>query len=190
MEVKSLYSTPIWTSNFPTFEKDKDLLIKIIQNNIQENQILKDIHRCEEFSSLFEYICDITHYISDQFGFSKRKIAISSSFINSNIYDNHPNNTKIVNKNIFSGVFCIKKSNNLNHLYISNPGLNKMWLGLNLVENKNELNSENVKIDLSEGGIAIWPSYVPHFFKNDDIENENILLSFGIMVLPENGSLL
>jgi len=183
-----IYSTPIWERELSEYdEKIKENILSVVKKyDIGENKTSssKNIFKEKEFSFLFDQACESVNYACDSFGIMDRTIFVNSAWIqylNSNIggIDEH------LNYDTFSGVICIKSSENSGKLCLKNISINHLWGGLILCDKKNNLNAKQVKINLEEGKIIIWPSYLPVSFDANKNDEETILIYFNCFVVPK-----
>lgn len=178
-----LFSTPIWRDIFPDFNKEKEKIVEFISNN-KNNTNNIHIHQFEEFFDIFTYISVVSNEACNALNFIDRNVYITSSWAeinNGKIFFNE----KSSQKELFSGAFCIKTAEN-NKLVLPNLSMNCLWKGLNLVTQKNDFVSKEVKIDLQEGELILWPSYLPHHFEKNNFEEDLILLCFNVIAIPTN----
>lgn len=192
MNLMSIYSTPIWESNYPEFETHKDVFLNILREYKEENPSLTDIgyrspnkiHHIPEFRNLFEYICQMGFKSCLDLDFVDVDIAVTSAWLNINdsrqcIINDH------VHNEVFSGVFYLQAPEGSGDLVIQNPGLNRLWKGLSLCSEKNQYTAENIKIQPSEGNIILFPSYIPHSVGANNHDEERISISFEMIALPK-----
>jgi hypothetical protein len=186
-----IYSTPIWEGELSVYdEKTKENILSVLKKyDLKENKInpnsRKDIYKEKEFSPLIEQACEYVDGACDSFGIVDRNIFVNSAWIqylNSNIVGIEEN----LNYDTFSGIICIKSSENSGKLCIRNISINHLWSGLILCDKKNNLNAKQVKINLEEGKIIIWPSYLPVSFDANKNDEETILIYFNCFVIPKS----
>jgi uncharacterized protein (TIGR02466 family) len=197
MELINIFSTPIWRSEFPEFDKFQEIFLEKIQefrknnpesdahSNVNGYQSPNGIHMIEEFSSLFNYVCFMVNQSADDLKFKDRDIFITSSWVNiadsrSSMMNHH------THEHTFSGIFYLKFPENSGKLCLINEGVNTMWNGAKLIDQKINLNAESVKIEPSEGDIILFPSYLPHSVDTNNHDDERISISFNILLMPKN----
>jgi uncharacterized protein (TIGR02466 family) len=191
MNLMPIYSTPIWQTEYPEFEKEQEIILDACKRYRQENpssdrksnvggyQSPKFLHAKEELVPLFNYISAIANQAAEDLNFVERDIFITSSWVNYN--DTRQSmNSQHVHGDVFSGVFYLKVPENSGRLSIINPGINLMWMGCNLTSEKNQFTAESVKIEPEEGQILLWPSYLPHSVETNDHDEERISISFSL----------
>ena len=197
MELINIFSTPIWKSEFPEFDKFQEIFLEKIKefrennpesdthSNVNGYQSPNGIHLMEEFSSLFNYICFMANQSANDLKFKDRDIFITSSWANiadsrSAMMNHH------AHEHTFSGIFYLKVPENSGRLCLVNEGINTMWNGANLIDQKINLNAESVKIEPSEGEIILFPSYLPHSVDTNNHDDERISIAFNILMMPKN----
>jgi uncharacterized protein (TIGR02466 family) len=196
----SIYSTPIWQSEFPNFLEHKESFLKaikdykketnegLIHSNINGYQSPPNLHSKTELKSLFEYICSLSNKAVRDLDFIDCDVFVSSSWANINDSKNCIN-VEHIHGDTFSGVFYVDAPNGSGKLYLKNPGINSMWAGCDLCQNKNQYTGEVIKITPVEGNIMLWPSYLPHSVEPNNHDKERISIAFNIVVLPKNSVL-
>jgi uncharacterized protein (TIGR02466 family) len=199
MNILQIFSTPVWEASLPNFQDNKDNFIasaqefrdqftegtkfNFVHNSYQSPPILT---RNPVFAPLFDYACQLGLKAAFDLQMMPCDVVVTSAWIN--IQDSskamlldHVHN----DNSVFSGVFYLKIPENSGKLVFSNPGLNQMWLGLNLIENKNKFTSERLQITPVEGGMFLWPSYLPHRTLPNNHEEARISISFNLLTLPK-----
>lgn len=197
MQLINIFTTTIWRSEFPEFDKFQEIFLEKIKefrkNNPESNthssvngyQSPNGIHLMEEFSPLFNYICFMANQSADDLKFKDRDIFITSSWVN--IADSKSSMMNFHrHEHTFSGVFYLKFPENSGKLCLVNEGINTMWDGAKLINQKTNLNAESVKIEPSEGEIILFPSYLPHSVETNNHDDERISISFNILMMPKN----
>lgn len=196
MTLIPIYSIPIWKTEYPKFEEQKDIILDACKRYRQENpesnrksnvggyQSPKFLHSKEELAPLFNYIAALAIYASKDLNFVNIDVFITNSWVNYND-SRQAMNAQHVHGDVFSGVFYLKVPKESGKLCITNSGINLMWLGCNLADEKNEFTAESVKIEPEEGQIIIWPSYIPHSVETNNHDEERISISFNIIALPK-----
>ena len=197
MHVIPVYSVPIWQSDYPDFERDKEIFINSIRkykeqnptketprSNIAGYQSPDTLHHVAELRPLFEYICQIGFKACADLDFIDCDIAITSAWLNIND-SRQCMNSQHVHGDVFSGVFYLQAPEESGKLSIFNPAINRMWKGCELAEQKNQYTGESIKIEPEEGAIIIFPSYLPHSVETNNHDEERISISFNIIALPK-----
>jgi len=198
MNLMSVFSVPLWQSDYPEFESHKNIFLEKVReykdqnhsvqkSNVAGYQSPNTIHHIEELRPFFEYACQMAFQASADLGFMDCDIAITSAWANVN--DSRQSMIcEHVNENTFSGVFYLSAPEKSGNLCIPNPAINKMWDGLNAVEQKNQFTAEVIRIEPEEGNIVLVPSYLSQYVETNDHDEETISISFNLIVLPK-GSL-
>ena len=200
MNLASIYSTPIWQSEFPDFEEHKGQFIQAIRDlkekypegvsksNLFGYHSQDKIHNEEErIHPLLHYAGSMALKAAEDLGFISVDVALSSVWFNIND-TRQCMNAEHVHGDTFSGVFYLKAPEGSGKLVLQNPGINRIWQGLSLVEKKNQFTGEKIRIVPAEGNIVMFPSYLPHWVEPNDHDDERISISFNAICLPE-GSL-
>jgi len=199
MNILQIFSTPVWEAGFPNFQDNKDNFIasaqefreqfpegsksNFVQNTYQSPPILT---RNPAFAPLFEYVCQLGLKAAFDLQMMPCDVVVTSAWIN---FQDSPKAMLLdhvhSDNSVFSGVFYLKIPENSGKLVFTNPGLNQMWLGLNLIENKNKFTSERLQITPVDGSIFLWPSYLPHRTLPNNHEEDRISISFNLLTLPK-----
>lgn len=197
MNLVSIYSTPLWQSEYPEFEEHKELFLNAIKTYREENppketprsniagyQSPDTLHFVPELRPLFEYICQMAFKASADLDFIDCDIALTSAWLNVND-SRQCMNSEHVHGEVFSGVFYLQAPEESGKLSIVNPGINRMWKGCALAMQKNQFTGESIRIEPVEGNILLFPSYVPHSVETNNHDEERISISFNIIALPK-----
>lgn len=197
MNLISIYSTPIWQSEYPEFEENKNLFLEIIKKYKKENpprefakssvfgyQSPDTLQNVEEFRPLFEYICQLGFQAAADLDFIDCDVAITSAWLNVND-SRQCINSDHIHDSVFSGVFYLKSPEGSGKLNIANPGINRIWKGCVLASKKNQFTGENIRIEPEEGNIILFPSYIPHSVEPNNHDEERISISFNVIALPK-----
>jgi uncharacterized protein (TIGR02466 family) len=199
MNILQIFSTPVWESNLPNFQDHKETLIEAAKelreqfpdgsrSNFSHNSYISPpiLTRNPVFAPVFDYVCQLGMKAAFDLQFMQCETVVTAAWIN--VQDSpkamlldHVHN----DNSIFSGVVYLKVPENSGKLAFSNIGLNQMWTGLNLVENKNKFTSERLQITPSEGAVFIWPSYLPHRTLPNNHDDSRISISFNLLTLPK-----
>jgi uncharacterized protein (TIGR02466 family) len=200
MNLTTGFSTPIWQTKYPGFE----------ENRVQFTQSVRDLrerypeglsksnlfgyHSFERIHEEDERIHPLLHYIgemvlkaAEDLGFISVDVALTSVWFNIND-SRQCMNAVHAHGDTFSGVFYLKSPEGSGKLVLQNPGINRLWQGLSLVERRNHFTGERISIAPVEGSIVIFPSYLPHWVEPNNHDDERISISFNAICLPE-GSL-
>jgi len=196
MNLTTIYSTPIWQTEYPEFEEQKKIILDVCKRYRKENpepdrksniggyQSPRFLHAKEELAPLFNYISAVANSAAEDLNFVERDIFITNSWVNFND-TRQAMNAQHVHGDVFSGVFYLKVPEDSGKLCVINPGINLMWMGCNLTNEKNQFTAESVKIEPEEGQIILWPSYLPHSVETNDHDDERISISFNVIMLPK-----
>ena len=192
-----IYSTPLWQSEYPDFEEEKESLLKALKqykeqtptkeaprSNIAGYQSPSTVQQLEEIRPVFEYICQMAYKASADLDFIDCDVAVTEAWINVND-SRQCMNSEHIHGEVFSGVFYLQAPEGSGKLSIVNPGINRMWKGCQLVSQKNQFTGESIRIEPVEGNIILFPSYLPHSVETNDHDEERISLSFNIIALPK-----
>jgi len=197
MNLMPIYYTPLWQSEYPDFEEEKETLLKTLKefkeqtptketprSNIAGYQSPSTLQQLEELRPVFEYICQMAFKASADLDFVECDIALTEAWLNVND-SRQCMNSEHVHGEVFSGVFYLQAPDGSGKLTISNPGINRMWDGCGLVSQKNQFTGECIRIEPVEGNIILFPSYIPHSVETNDHDEERISISFNIIALPK-----
>ena len=198
MDLTSLYSVPLWNSEYPEFEEYKEIFLSSIKefreknpdgdknrkSNIAGYQSPPTLHHVKEFRPLFEHICQMAFKACADMDFIECDVAVTSAWVNIND-SRQCMNSEHVHGEVFSGVFYLQTPEGSGKLSITNPAINKMWKGCSLSSQKNNFTGETVLINPTEGDIMFFPSYLPHAVQTNDHDEERISISFNIIALPK-----
>ena len=198
MNLMSIYSVPLWQSEYPEFEEHKELFLasvkeykeqnptkEIAQSNIAGYQSPSTLQRVEEFRPLFEYICQMAYKAVADLDFIDCDVALTEAWLNVND-SRQCMNSEHVHGEIFSGVFYLSAPEESGKLVLQNPAINRMWKGCALTsQNKNQFTGETIRIQPVEGSIILFPSYLPHSVETNNHDEERISISFNLIALPK-----
>ena len=118
MNLMPIYSVPLWQSEYPEFDLQKEFLIYVIQrykentSSIQKSNNFgyhseETVHNIEELRPLFEYICHISSNAVLDLDFIDCDIAITSAWLNIND-SRQCMNGEHIHGDVLSGVFYLK----------------------------------------------------------------------------------
>jgi uncharacterized protein (TIGR02466 family) len=94
-------------------------------------------------------------------------------------------NREHVHGDVFSGVFYLHVPEKSGKLILQNHGINKMWDGCKLAQQKNQFTGESISVEPVEGNILLFPSYLPHSVETNNHDEERISISFNLIALPK-----
>jgi uncharacterized protein (TIGR02466 family) len=196
MELAPIFSTPVWMSVLPDFEDYKDSFLTCVRNfkernpqgenksNVSGYQSPFTLQGEEELRPLFQYVCEMAIQAVQDLNFIDNNIFLTHAWVNFND-TRQCMNTEHVHGEVFSGVFYLKTPPESGKLVLTNPGLNRLWSGCELIKEKNQFTGESLRIEPEEGSIILFPSYLPHSVETNNHDDERISISFNLMVLPE-----
>jgi len=197
MDLISIYSVPLWQSEYPEFEEHKELFLSAVKKYKKQNptsNILKSnvagyrspstLQSVKEFHPLFEYICQIGFKAVADLDFVDCDIALTEAWLNVND-SRQCMNSEHVHGEVFSGVFYLQAPEGSGKLNIINPAINRMWQGCHLTSQKNQFTGESIKIEPEEGNIILFPSYIPHSVETNNHDEERISISFNLIALQK-----
>ena len=192
-----IYSVPLWQSEYPEFDEHKEIFLNAIKTFKEENptkeiprsnvagyQSPETLHHVAELRPLFEYICQMAFRAAADLDFIECDIALTSAWLNVND-SRQCMNSEHVHGDVFSGVFYLQAPEGSGKLSLVNPGINRMWDGCKLVNQKNQFTGESIRIEPVEGNIILFPSYLPHSVETNNHDEERISISFNIIALPK-----
>jgi uncharacterized protein (TIGR02466 family) len=195
MNLMSIYSVPLWQSEYPNFEEHQELFLTAIKNykgknnSIQKSNIFgyrspDTLHHIQELRPLFEHICQMAFKAVADLDFIDCDVALTSAWLNVND-SRQCMNSEHLHGEVFSGVFYLKTPEESGKLVLQNPAINKMWQGCQLTAQKNQFTAESIRIEPIEGNILLFPSYLPHSVETNNHDEERISISFNIIALPK-----
>lgn len=194
MNLTSLYSVPLWQSEYPEFEEHKELFLQAVKEYKEYNT--QSVSSCAGYQSpgtlqgvtrlrpLFEHICISAYKIVSDLNFIDCDVAITDAWLNIND-SRQCMMTEHVHDQTFTGVFYLSAPEESGKLVLKNPAINKMWKGCPLTLQKNQFTAESVRIEPVEGNIIFFPSYLPHSVETNNHDEERISISFNIIALPK-----
>jgi uncharacterized protein (TIGR02466 family) len=196
MELSSIFSVPVWMSEFPDFEEHQESFLTCVRNfrknnpqgieksNIAGYQSPFTLQGEEELRSLFQYVCGMAIQAIQDLNFIESNIFLTQAWVNFND-SRECMNSEHVHGEVLSGVFYLKAPPNSGKLVIANPGMNSLWSGCQMVKEKNQFTGERMRIQPEEGSIILFPSYLPHSVETNSHDDERISISFNLIVLPK-----
>ena len=102
----------------------------------------------------------------------KEMWAIINKKENFNVIHIHPNC-------YLSSAYYVKASKDCGEFIAENPNLAKRYVYPEIV-NKNELNVETARINIEEGDLLLFPSYLPHRVGKNESSDDRIVISFNV----------
>lgn len=197
MNLMPIYSVPLWQSEYPEFEEQKEIFLNTIRtykdqnptketprSNIARYHSPDTLQGVEELRPLFEYICQMGFKAVGDLDFVDCDIAITSAWLNIN--DTRQGmSSDHVHRDVFSGVFYLKAPEESGKLVFRNQAINRMWDGCALTSQKNQFTGESIHIEPVEGNIILFPSYLPHSVETNNHDEERISIAFNLIALPK-----
>ena len=199
MNLITAFSAPIWQSEYPDFNEDKEELIKSIREYREKNpegervsniggwQSNKNFHHFEKFSKFFDYICSFGQKCAADLDFPEMDIGIVDAWININDHRGCINKSHS-HGGTFSGVFYLSCPDGSGDLCIPSPIKHALWYGTVYPENKSQYTATEMTITPEDGMVILWPSYLEHSVFPNAHDDERISISFNID-FAEKGSL-
>ncbi len=197
MNLTPIYSTPLWQTDYPHFEDEKEAFLKAVReyreknpsietarSNIAGYQSPNTLQHEESLRPIFEFICQMAFKACADLDFVECDIALTEAWLNIND-SRQCMNSQHVHGDVFSGVFYLNAPSGSGKLSIVNPGINRMWGGASLTQQKNQYTGESIRIEPVEGSIILFPSYIPHSVETNDHDEERISISFNVIALPK-----
>ncbi|WP_440671934.1 TIGR02466 family protein [Candidatus Pelagibacter sp. HIMB1715] len=89
-----------------------------------------------------------------------------------NVIHTHPNC-------YLSSAYYVKAPKNCGKFIVENPNIAKRH-SFPEITNKNELNGDIAGIEISEGDLILFPSYLPHKVGKNESDDERIVISFNV----------
>ena len=197
MDLIPIYSVPLWQSEYPDFDEHKEIFFSAVKeykeknptkekpvSNIAGYQSPNTLHHVQELRPLFEYICQMGFKACADMDFIDCDVALTSAWLNIND-SRQCMNVEHVHGDVFSGVFYLSAPQESGKLSVVNPALNRLWHGLDLVNQKNQFTGETIKLEPEDGNIILFPSYLPHYVETNNHDEERISISFNLIALPK-----
>jgi len=183
-------------SELPDFEGHQESFLTCVRNfrennsqgieksNVAGYQSPFTLQGEEELRPLFQYVCGMAIRAIQDLNFIESNIFLTQAWVNFND-SRECMNSEHIHGEVLSGVFYLKAPPSSGKLVISNPGMNSLWSGCNLVKDKNQFTGEKMRIQPEEGSIILFPSYLPHSVETNSHDDERISISFNLIVLPK-----
>ena len=197
MDLIPIYSVPLWQSEYPDFDEHKEIFFSAVKeykeknptkekpvSNIAGYQSPNTLHHVQELRPLFEYICQMGFKACADMDFIDCDVALTSAWLNIND-SRQCMNVEHVHGDVFSGVFYLSAPQESGKLCVVNPAINRLWQGLELVNQKNQFTGETIKLEPEDGNIILFPSYLPHHVETNNHDEERISISFNLIALPK-----
>ena len=193
-EILKLFPDPILKyklDDYKIFNKDLEKYIyklyekdtKGIERSNRGGWHSKNFNLSEENSIQKKFAIKIQEYILDCFQNMGWKIkdknirikemwAIINGKENFNVIHTHPNC-------YLSSAYYVKASKNCGGFIAENPNIAKRY-AFPQIANRNELNVEAARIEVEEGDLLLFPSYLPHKVGKNESGNDRIVISFNV----------
>ena len=196
MELVTIFSTPVWMSSLPDFEEQKENFISCVRNfrdqnpqgdnksNVAGYHSPATLQGEQELAPLFQYACEMAMEAVKDLNFIDCDLFLTNAWVNFNDTRQCMNSDHIHGETI-SGVFYLNVPPESGKIVLSNPGINRLWSGLQLVKEKNQFTGEMMRIEPEEGSIILFPSYLPHSVETNNHDEERISISFNLIALPQ-----
>ena len=195
-EVFKFFPIPIFKYNFEKFrEFNADLSNYIYTLHKEDNIGVKRSNRGgwhsktfemkDRNSTQFKFAIELQKYILKTFktlGWKtenqniriREMWAIINKKGNFNVIHTHPNC-------YMSAAYYVKAPKNCGEFIVESPNTAKRY-AYPKIENDNELNMQVAKIDISEGDLLLFPSYLPHKVGVNESDEDRIVISFNIEI--------
>ncbi len=194
LEILKLFPEPIFKYKVDGFEELNQDLTKYIYNLQSED--LEGIKRSnkggwhsknfkltDKNSIQYKFGLKMQEYILDTFQNFGWKIhnkniritemwAIINKKNDFNVLHTHPNC-------YLSSAYYVKTSENCGKFGIENPNIAKRH-SFPEIAKKNEINLDVASIDVSEGDLLLFPSYLPHKVGKNESDEDRIVISFNV----------
>ena len=196
-EIIKLFADPIFKYKLENFENVNRDLEKYIYNlYAEDNKGIKRSNQGGWHSQSFQlgikdtiqnkFAIKIQEYILNCFqnmGWKtkdkniriKEMWAIINKKENFNVIHIHPNC-------YLSSAYYVKASKDCGEFIAENPNLAKRYVYPEIV-NKNELNVETARINIEEGDLLLFPSYLPHKVGKNKSGDDRIVISFNVDII-------
>jgi len=196
MNIIQVFSTPIWNSEFPDFQNQKQTFLEAVtefreqnpqgidKSNIFGYQSPMNLTNEPRLSQLFEFVAQMGMKANFDNQFVDCDVYLTSAWVNFND-SRAAHNHEHIHADTYSGVFYLQVPEKSGKISFTNPGLNKLWQGTMLSESKNKFTAEHLKFEPKEGQIYIWPAYLPHSVLPNDHDETRISISFNIICIPK-----
>lgn len=195
MNIIQVFSTPIWNSDFPDFQNQKQTFLQAVtefreqnpqgisKSNIIGYQSPMNLTNEPRLAPLFEFVAQMGMKANFDNQFVDCDVYLTSAWVNFND-SRAAHNHEHIHADTYSGVFYLQVPEKSGKISFTNPGLNKLWQGTLLSESKNKFTAEHLKFEPKEGQIYIWPSYLPHSVMPNDHDEIRISIAFNIICIP------
>lgn len=197
VKAKDIFSTAIWESKLPDFEKLKESFLNTLRierknnPNGQKRSNYNGYHSVDtlavkykkEFEPLFHHVMEVMiHKIITDCNFMVSSGQITSCWANFN-EGGFTSNGVHIHGGTFSGVFYINAPPGSGDLVFLNLGMNNLWEGCFLpLKNvtTNKYIAPYAQFKPQEGSIYLWNSTIPHYVNPNSADVERVSMSFNI----------
>lgn len=197
MNLVQVYSTPLWESSLPDFEVHRDTFIeaarefrKVNSEGVSKSNVgggyqsPMTLTKDPAFAPLFEFVAQMGMKSAFDMQFVQTDTYLTAAWVNF-----HDSRSAVqydhVHQDTFSGVFYLKVPPKSGKLVLTNPGMNPLWQGAMLTDQKNKFNADKLRIEPVEGNLLLWPSYLPHGVEPNDHDEERISIAFNVICIPK-----
>ena len=196
MNINQIFSTPMWNSEFPDFQNQKQTFLDAVtefreqnpegisKSNIIGYQSPMNLTNEPRLSPLYEFVAQMGMKANFDNQFVDCDVYITAAWANFND-SRAAHNSEHVHHDTYSGVFYLQIPEKSGKIMFSNPGINRLWQGTMLNESKNKFTSTHLKFEPQEGHIYIWPSYLPHSVLPNEHDEARISIAFNIISIPK-----
>lgn len=197
MNIIQIYSTPLWEFSLPNFKDHQTTFLQAARNfraanpdGVQKSnlggsyQSPMTLTKEPAFSPLFDFVAQMGLKAAFDMQFVNIDIYLTAAWVNFNDCRSAVNYDH-VHQDTFSGVFYLKVPERSGKLVLTNPGMNPLWQGAMLADQKNKFNADKLRLEPVEGHIFLWPSYLPHGVEPNDHDDERISISFNVICVPK-----
>ena len=193
-QILKLFPEPIFKYKFKDYEKfNKELSNYIYSLQSKDREGLKRSNKggwhsenfqlTDQNSIQFKFALKVQEYILNAFQnfgwkIKNKNIRISEmwAIINKkndfNVIHTHPNC-------YLSAAYYVKAPTNCGKFEVEHPNIAKKY-SFPEIESKNELNLEVASIEIEEGDLLLFPSYLPHKVSQNFSDEDRIVISFNV----------
>ena len=187
-----LFPVPVWRDRLPDFYSHKEQMVTAsikyrnenpgdAMSNLNGYQSPKLLHSVPEFKYLFDYVTTRIRAAAESIGL-RTNIAISEAWVNFND-KRECMNFQHIHGGVLSGIFYLSVPAGSGKLNLVNPGMNTMWEGLGICNERNQFTSEALTVPPEEGMLVIWPSYLPHAVGTNSHDLTRISIAFNTTIV-------
>ena len=196
MDLKELFSIPLWDSEYPDFDSRQkqftDALREFRKNNPSVTnrgyQSPKSLHKVQDLAPVCEYASQLAQkavYDLDMFE-ADTPIVAGWAFYQDSISSRA---LDLIYRHTFTAIFLAETRDERNPVVeITNSDSFKDWVGNVLVAEKNAFNASSIDVDLSPGQMIMIPSYLDYRIKMSQVGEDPLDQSaavFHVLALPK-----